>query len=132
MPKISGTTPDVVTRTKKYLHGHSATGHLQKEVPRSDGDTGGVSATGTPMLRSVRELMSKRRGSGVQVTQSGRLPSAPDGQIGLRCACAVCPISRRHVSMVWCQGTLGYATAGTNRCSPCRSRWRKPAMGYVQ
>ncbi|GMN39712.1 hypothetical protein TIFTF001_008946 [Ficus carica] len=71
-------------------------------------------------------------GLGVRVTRSGRLPSASGGQIGLRCADAVCPISRHHVSMVWCQGTLGYVTVGTNGRSPCRSRRRKSAMGYVQ
>ncbi|GMN33067.1 hypothetical protein TIFTF001_044757 [Ficus carica] len=32
------------------------------EAPQSDGDTGGVSATGTLMLKSVTVLMSKRRG----------------------------------------------------------------------
>ena len=32
------------------------------EAPKRDGDTDGVSATSTPMFKSVRELMSKRRG----------------------------------------------------------------------
>ncbi|GMN31989.1 hypothetical protein TIFTF001_003491 [Ficus carica] len=62
----------------------------KREAPRSDGDTGGVSAMGTPMLKSVKALMS-----------------------------------RRHVSMVWCQGTLGWAAADTNERSPIRSRRRK-------
>ncbi|GMN49680.1 hypothetical protein TIFTF001_018837 [Ficus carica] len=41
------------------------------ETPQSDWDTGGVSATGTPMLKSV--FLTD---SGVRVAQSGRLPSA--------------------------------------------------------
>ncbi|GMN43789.1 hypothetical protein TIFTF001_012999 [Ficus carica] len=60
MPKIFGTTPDVVVRTKKYLHGYSASGHLQKEKH--------LEVIGTPALPS---------GSGIRVIQSGRLPSAP-------------------------------------------------------
>ncbi|GMN42446.1 hypothetical protein TIFTF001_011658 [Ficus carica] len=97
----------------------------KREALRSDGDTGGVSATSTPILKSEFPA-----GSGVLVTRSGRLPRTPGGQIGLRCAGAVCLISRRHVFMVWCQGTLRYATADTNGRSPYQSRLRKSAMGY--
>ena len=54
MSKISGTIFDVIAWTKLVLHSHFAAG-------RSDEDTGGVSATGTPMLKSVT-ILSKRIG----------------------------------------------------------------------
>ncbi|GMN56189.1 hypothetical protein TIFTF001_025308 [Ficus carica] len=44
----------------------------KREAPQSDGDTDGVSATGTLMLKSVFPA-----GSGIRVTRSGRPPSAP-------------------------------------------------------
>ena len=34
----------------------------KREAPRNEGDTGVVSAAGTPMPKSVRELMSEGRG----------------------------------------------------------------------
>ncbi|GMN39718.1 hypothetical protein TIFTF001_008944 [Ficus carica] len=98
----------------------------KREAPRSDGDTDGVSATGTPMLKLVRELMSKHRGrvlarKNVGSSAPGGQLGLTGGQLGLRYANVVCPISWRHVSMVWCQGTLGYATAGINGWGRCRS-----------
>ncbi|GMN33035.1 hypothetical protein TIFTF001_044754 [Ficus carica] len=41
------------------------------EAPQSDGDTGGVSATGTLMLKSVTVLMSKRRDVPRELGHSG-------------------------------------------------------------
>ncbi|GMN63822.1 hypothetical protein TIFTF001_032882 [Ficus carica] len=67
MPKISGTTHNVITSTKLVLHSCSTSSHLQKEKH--------IEVIGTP---------ASSANSGVRVTQSDRLPSVPDGQIGLR------------------------------------------------
>ncbi|GMN41821.1 hypothetical protein TIFTF001_011047 [Ficus carica] len=61
MSKISGTTSDVIARTKLDSHSYSAAVHLKMEASQSDGDTSGVSAMGTPMFKSVTVLMSKQR-----------------------------------------------------------------------
>ena len=61
MPKISGTTSDVVARTKMILYSHSDY-YLQNKAPQSDGDTDGVFVTGTLMFKPALVLMSKRRG----------------------------------------------------------------------
>ncbi|GMN29721.1 hypothetical protein TIFTF001_041360 [Ficus carica] len=56
------------------------------EAPRSDEDTSGVSAMGTPMLKSVMALVFPAD-SGARVT----LPGVPDWQTCFRRACAVRP-----------------------------------------
>ncbi|GMN46787.1 hypothetical protein TIFTF001_015962 [Ficus carica] len=61
MSKISGTTLDVIARIKLVLHSHSAVSHLQREAPQSDGDTGGVSATGTLMLKQAHRRYRSNR-----------------------------------------------------------------------
>ncbi|GMN59504.1 hypothetical protein TIFTF001_028599 [Ficus carica] len=73
MSKISGTTPNVIARTMLYLHDYSAAVHLQKEKH--------LKVIGTPVGCLPRALPS---GPGVQMTWSGRLPSVPGRQIGLR------------------------------------------------
>ncbi|GMN66625.1 hypothetical protein TIFTF001_035684 [Ficus carica] len=62
MSKIFNTTPDVVVRRGRPC---TVSLHLvtcKKEAPQSDGDTSGVSANGTLMLKSVVVLVSKQRG----------------------------------------------------------------------
>ncbi|GMN43026.1 hypothetical protein TIFTF001_012238 [Ficus carica] len=61
MSKISDTIPDVVVRLGRFC---TVALHLvtcEKEALRSDGDTNGVSMKGTPMLKLVIVLVSKRR-----------------------------------------------------------------------
>ena len=63
MPKTAPTaTPNVVWVVRSGLAKCSAVDHLQDEAPRNDGDTSVVSAAGTPILKSVGELMSEGRG----------------------------------------------------------------------
>ena len=62
MPKmVPAPTPKVVRTVRLGQAKYSAVDHLQKEAPRNDGDTGVVSAVGTPMLKSVKILMCKGR-----------------------------------------------------------------------
>ena len=56
----SNTQCERVVRCKPVRN--SAVDHLQNEAPRNDGDTGVVSAVGTPMLKSVKALVCKGRG----------------------------------------------------------------------
>ncbi|GMN65306.1 hypothetical protein TIFTF001_034374 [Ficus carica] len=83
MPKISSTTPNVIARTGVYLHDCSVAVHLQKEKH----------------LEVIGTLASSAD-SGARATQSGRLPSVPDGQIGLRRTVAIGPIDWCHVSLI--------------------------------
>ncbi|GMN40332.1 hypothetical protein TIFTF001_009556 [Ficus carica] len=62
MPKISGTTSDVIAWSDQSCTVTLRRVTCKREAPRSDGDTGGVSATGTSILKSVRVLLSKWRG----------------------------------------------------------------------
>ncbi|GMN23325.1 hypothetical protein TIFTF001_000079 [Ficus carica] len=62
MPKISGTTPDVIALSDQSCTVTLRLVTCKREVPRSNGDTGGVSATSTPILKSVMTLMSKWKG----------------------------------------------------------------------
>ncbi|GMN20356.1 hypothetical protein TIFTF001_045322 [Ficus carica] len=64
IPKIYGTTPNVVVRLdRSYI----VTLHLvtcKKETPRSDGDTSRVSVKDTPMLKSIMLLVNVLSGLG--------------------------------------------------------------------
>ncbi|GMN44237.1 hypothetical protein TIFTF001_035609 [Ficus carica] len=60
-----------------------------------DGDTGGVSAKGTLMLKSA--LLSDL---GVRVTWSGRFLSISGGRMGLWCTGAIGPINWCHMSPI--------------------------------
>ncbi|GMN57058.1 hypothetical protein TIFTF001_026178 [Ficus carica] len=62
MSKISGTTPDVIVWSNRSCTITLRRVTYKREAPQSDGDIGMVSVTGTPMLKSVTVLMSKRRG----------------------------------------------------------------------
>ncbi|GMN61515.1 hypothetical protein TIFTF001_030600 [Ficus carica] len=62
MSKISGTIPEMITRRGQPC---TITLHLvacKKEAARSNRDTGGVSVTGTSILKLAMVLMSKQRG----------------------------------------------------------------------
>ncbi|GMN48309.1 hypothetical protein TIFTF001_017485 [Ficus carica] len=61
----------LISFARSLCGGSSAKG----EAPRSDGDTGGVSATDTPMLKLVRVLISKQRGRALARKLS--IPEAP-------------------------------------------------------
>ena len=61
MPKISGTTPDVIAWSDQSCTVILQQVTCKREAPQSDGDTGEVSAMGTPMLKSMMILMSKQR-----------------------------------------------------------------------
>ena len=63
MPKMApAPTPNVIQTVRSGPAKCSAVDHLQNEAPRNDGDTGVVSAVGTPMLKSDKVLRSKGRG----------------------------------------------------------------------
>ncbi|GMN45360.1 hypothetical protein TIFTF001_014555 [Ficus carica] len=51
MPKISGTTPDVIAWPDRSCTVTLRRVTYKREAPRSDGDTGGVSVTSTPILK---------------------------------------------------------------------------------
>ncbi|GMN27915.1 hypothetical protein TIFTF001_049407 [Ficus carica] len=51
MPKISGTTPDVIVLSDRSCTVIPRLVTCKRKIPRSNGDTGGVSATGTPILK---------------------------------------------------------------------------------
>ncbi|GMN46543.1 hypothetical protein TIFTF001_015730 [Ficus carica] len=76
MPKIYSTTPDMIAWSDRSCTVTLRRVTYKREAPRSDGDTGGVSATRTSMLKSMRAFPAS---SGVRVTRSGRTPSAPGG-----------------------------------------------------
>ncbi|GMN29530.1 hypothetical protein TIFTF001_002463 [Ficus carica] len=62
MSNISGITPDVIAWLDRSCTVTLRRVTCKREAPRSDGDIGGVSVTGTPMLKSVMALRSKWRG----------------------------------------------------------------------
>ncbi|GMN48234.1 hypothetical protein TIFTF001_017418 [Ficus carica] len=124
MPKISGTTLNVVARLGQSC---TVTMHLvtcKKEVPRSDGDTSGVSAKSTPMLKSVMVPVSKRRGRALTRKNCPYLNRLADPlfiDVPRRLGCSGDPIGLDfecswRVDMLW-----GHRHRTPNRLMPCNS-----------
>ncbi|GMN60782.1 hypothetical protein TIFTF001_029872 [Ficus carica] len=98
----------------------SAISTCEKEAPQNDGDTGVVSAMGTPMLK--RSSRARVLGE----IRSGQLPRAPDGRLEPRPARAIGPIDWRHVGPDSTRGTEGWLSLAPAWADPARTgggRW---------
>ncbi|GMN66651.1 hypothetical protein TIFTF001_035723, partial [Ficus carica] len=73
----SGSNTQCGRVVRSRLVSRSAAVTYKTNAPRNDGDTGVVSVAGTPMPKSVRELMSDRRGRAL--ARSGQAEPVVDG-----------------------------------------------------
>ncbi|GMN65314.1 hypothetical protein TIFTF001_034382 [Ficus carica] len=110
MPKISGTTPNVIARTGVYLHDCSAAVHQQKEKH--------LEVIGTPVGCLPRALRCLSIFRGLECA-SDWVPSVPSGQIGLRHTGTIGPMDWCYVSLVRHGGHQVTGFMSNGRCSGC-------------
>ncbi|GMN66982.1 hypothetical protein TIFTF001_036050 [Ficus carica] len=130
MPKISGTTPKMIARCGRPC---TVTLYLvvcKREAARNNGDTGQVSATGTPMLKLAMTLMSKQRGRALVRKSCPYLnkwanPVFIDIPCGLRCSSD--PVGLNFECSRWVDMLQVHRYRGGHRVS--LTRGRRPTLG---